>query len=531
MKDNIAASVGRHVKGLPAYITSVSGWRAHLVALLAGAVGVLGHAPFHLWPVTALGILTFVWLLDGAYRQQRPVRAGAARAFSFAFGQFFAGLYWIGSAFISRGPEYIPLMPFALVFLMAGLALIWALAGAIAMPFWGVDHRRIAVFSLAFFGAEWVRGHFLTGFPWNLPGMVWSPGGAVSQSVSIFGIWGLSLVTLFLFAAPATLIDKGRALWLRALPGIVGSGLLAILLVFGLTRLSGAVGGEQPNVRLRVIQSAINQREKWQPENREAVLEHYLRLSTATSLDNISHVIWPEGALPTLLLEDRHALDSISEAFRDGPTLFTGLTRRQRAETGKTLYRNSLIALSFANGLPRVETVYDKHHLVPFGEYIPFGDALSALGVKSLATLGDGYTPGPAPSSMQIEGLPAFSPQICYEIAYSGFTPRDEGRPAWILNISNDSWFGSTTGPHQHLDHSRFRAIEEGLPVVRSVSSGIAGVIDPYGRMLLRLNQDADRAGDIGIPLPLNTTINTQYGGVILLILMSIFILVTIWRF
>jgi len=120
---------------------------------------------------------------------------------------------------------------------------------------------------------------------------------------------------------------------------------------------------------------------------------------------------------------------------------------------------------------------------------------------------------------MKIDNLPVFSPQICYEIAYAGFTPRGEGRPAWILNISNDAWFGPTTGPYQHLDHARFRALEEGLPVVRSVSSGIAGIVDPYGRMQLRLGRDADRASDAPLPMPLPPTPYTRYGSLILLIL------------
>jgi apolipoprotein N-acyltransferase len=500
-------------------ITGLHGWRAHLLAFFAGAAGVLGQAPFHLWPITLLSIMVLVWLLDGAFNHVRPLRTGGMRAFSFAYGQFFAGLYWLGAAFISRGPEYIWLMPFALAALMAGLALIWALAGVMAVRFWTDDHRRIAVFALAFYGAEWVRGNFLTGFPWNLPGMVWVPGGAVSQSVSLFGIWGLSLLTLFAFAAPAALTTKGLIWWRRALPVTISIFGFAALWGFGAGRLAGAENGEQPGVRLRVVQAYIDQRNKWKPENRAVVLEHYLRLSTASPLNKVSHVIWPEGALPTLLLEDGPALDAITAAFNNGPVLMTGITRRERGPMGKTLYRNSLIALSFTNGQPKVETVYDKHHLVPFGEYMPLADQFSKIGVKGLINFDDGFTPGPAPSSMKIDALPAFSPQICYEIAYSGFTPEDEGRPDWILNISNDAWFGPTTGPYQHLDQARFRAIEEGLPVVRSVSSGIAGVVDPYGRMRMRLGRKADRAVDTVLPLPLPATPYNRHGLLILLIL------------
>lgn len=511
--DNSLTSAGKFVQSLPARIANMRGWRAHVLALGAGAAGVLGFAPFHIWPISLLSLVVLIWLMDGAHATSRPMRAGAARAFSFAYGQFFAGLYWIGSAFISRGPEYIPYMPFALIFLMAGLALIWGIAGFCAMRFWCIDSRRIAIFALFFFAAEWVRGHFLTGFPWNLPGMVWVPGGAISQSVSLYGVWGLSFLTLYAFAAPAALIGKNEAAWRRALPLVLSVLAFVGIVSFGVDRLKNPQTGEQEGVRLRVVQADIDQREKWKPENREAVLEQYLQLSTQASLDGISHVIWPEGALPTLLLEDTEALDRLAEAFSDDAVLITGLTRRERAANGEILFRNSLIAFNFEGIQPRVETVYDKHHLVPFGEFMPFGKTISKLGVESLAVLGDGFTPGPAASSMKIANLPIFSPQICYEIAYSGFTPRGEGRPEWILNISNDSWFGSTTGPFQHLDQARFRAIEEGVPVVRAASSGITGVIDTYGRMHLRVGKKANRAADTALPLPQPPTMNRRLGG------------------
>ncbi len=515
----MSAGALRHwTMGLPASIAALRGWRAQLLALAAGAGFVAGQAPFHAWPLSLLSLTVFVWLLDGAYSGLHRVRAGFWRAFSFAFGQFGAGLYWIGSAFISRGPDYIPLMPFALALLMAGLALIWALAGALAMRFWSLDQRRIAVFALCFFAAEWVRGHFMTGFPWNLPGMVWTPGAAVSQAASVIGVWGLSLLTLYAFAAPAALYGNGPP-WRKSLPSLLALVVFCLLYVSGHGRLAHARSGVQPGVRLRVVQAVIDQREKWKPENRQKVLEHYLRLSTAAPLGRVTHVIWPEGALPTLLLEDNQALARIAGVFKDGPVLITGLARRERDAQGRILYRNSLVALSFAHGQPKIETVYDKHHLVPFGEYMPLGALFAKIGLKGLVNYDDGFAPGPAPSSMQIDGLPAFSPQICYEIAYSGFTPEGPGRPAWILNISNDAWFGATTGPWQHLDQARFRAIEEGLPVVRSVSSGIAGVIDPYGRMRLRLGRRADQASDTDLPAPLPATIKTRYGGFLLLVL------------
>ncbi len=514
------AALARNVRGL-------RGWRANFVALVAGLGATAGYAPFHIWPVYALALIVLVWLLDGASKAARPKRAGAMRAFFFAFGLFFAGLYWIGSAFISRGPEYIPLIPFAITLLPAGLALIWALCVGIGMRFWAPGNGRIIVFTLMIFAAEWIRGHLFGGLPWNLPALVWTPGGSLSQTAALAGVWGLSLITLLLFSAPAALADDGAPMRQRLMPGLFMLVVLAGMAGYGVNRLSHQSQGTQPGIRLRIVQTAMDQREKWKPENRSWVVDHYMRVSTARPLDGITHLIWPEGALPLLLLEDGPVLDRLGKAFTGGPLLITGVTRRERSATGAILYRNSLVTLDFKGGVPQLDSVYDKHHLVPFGEFMPLGRWLSHLGISSLSTLGDGFTPGPVPQTQSLAGTPPFSPQICYEVVFSGFTAQAPVRPQWIINISNDSWFGATTGPWQHLDQARFRAIEEGIPVVRAVSSGIAGVIDPYGNMPVSLGRAADRAVDADLPKPLPATVFTGFGTIIL-ILMLIGLL-TVW--
>lgn len=486
-------------------------WSARLVAFAFGAFYVGGQAPFFLWPTTLLAVIALVWLLDGAAKTERPIKNGMLVSWFFGFGQFLAGMYWIASAFIERGPEYIPLIPFALFFLAGGLALFWMVAGAVAMRFWSRRPSRALVFTVCFFAAEWLRGHLFTGLPWNTPGLIWPAGGAVSQSVSVVGVWGLGLFTLLAFSAPAALTwSQGKRLW-KFLPSIVGVLLFLVIFIIGTVRLSGASEQNVANVRLRVIQAQIDQSEKWSPANAEKVVDQYLNLSSAPGLSQITHLVWPEGALPLLLLERPDVLEQLAERFSDGPILLTGVTRRELTEDQKILFRNSLVALSFTRSIPALEMVYDKSHLTPFGEYLPFGNLLAASGIKALTPLGGGFTPGPEAVTTKIPGAPLVSPQICYESIFSGFTPGGKDRPKWIVNVTNDSWFGPTTGPLQHVQQAQFRAIEEGVPLVRSASSGVSGVIDPFGRFVAGAKPGTNAAIDSALPQALKLTYYRKY--------------------
>ncbi|VAW01060.1 Apolipoprotein N-acyltransferase / Copper homeostasis protein CutE [hydrothermal vent metagenome] len=493
------------------WLRTRSKWQSRFVAFALGILLVGAHAPFFLWPLALIALTSLVWLFDGAAKTTKPIRNGAWLAWYFGLGQFLAGLYWIGFAFSERGAAYVPMIPFAVFFLAAGLALFWMAAGAVALRFWSRRSSRVLVFALSLFAAEWLRGHVLTGLPWNLPGLIWPAGGAISQSVAWAGVWGLSLFTLLAFAAPAALVwSKGTEIQ-KAMPAIAGFLFFTLLFGSGLARLAAAENQTVAGVRLRVIQAQIDQSEKWDPANRSKVVDQYLDLSSAPGLSGITHLVWPEGALPLLLLESPYVLEKMAKRFADGPVLLTGLTRRETTETGEVLFRNSLAALSFTDGNPALEMIYDKHHLTPFGEYLPFGKQLAASGIKALTPLGGGFTPGPEAVTTQIPGAPPVSPQICYEAIFSGFTPGGPERPAWIVNVSNDSWFGPSTGPLQHAQQAKFRAIEEGVPVIRSASSGISGVIDPFGRLLVSAPLGENTHIDSALPKALPATFYSKF--------------------
>lgn len=490
---------------------SLSGWRAGLLAFLLGSLAVLAHPPFGLWPLMAAGLTGLVWLLDGAARSVRPKRAGAWRAWCFAFGYFFFGLYWVGYAFLNRGPEFAPLIPFAVTILPAGLALFWALAGAASVRFWSWDFRRLFVFAAAFFIAEYARGHLFSGFPWNIPGLIWPAGGGVSQSAAWIGAYGLTLLTLLALAAPAALTDMTR---IRARLGPPLAALILFLGLYGggLVRLAGEPQAHPSDTGLRIVQSGFSQKEKWDPANRQAVIDRYITLSTQGDMSNVDLVLWPEGALPVPILEDGAVLSRLGEALGDDAWLGTGGYRRAAGLDGEIDYYNSFVLLGFPNGEARLAGLYDKRRLVPFGEYMPLEGVLSALGARLPSQIADGMSAGPGPMTLRTPAAPPFAPLICYEIIFPGYAPGGENRPDWILNVSNDAWFGPSPGPRQHLAQARYRAIETGLPVIRAASGGVSSIIGPKGGLIAAM--EPGEAGVLDSPLPaaLNKTLFASLG-------------------
>jgi apolipoprotein N-acyltransferase len=489
-----------------ALIARGSPWALRVWALGAGLAAGLAHPPFGVLP-GLLGYAALLLVLDAP--SDRPLRSAFLRGWLTGLGYFAVSVWWVVEAFLVDAAAHGWMAPFALVLLSGGLALFWGLAALlyrwIAPPGFG----RVLVFAGSFALLEWIRGHIFTGFPWNLPGETWAAGSAPSQAAAAVGAYGLTWITLAIAAGPALLFDAaGRAA--RALAGMVVVGALASLYAFGLGRLSHAVQPSADAPTVRIVQAMIDQKEKWRPENLRLIFQTYVGLSQRPAERPPQIVIWPEGALPAVI-DDLLAPGSpygpaFVAAFTEGQTLLMGANRVEVEPSGDARYFNSLIALRReADGL-RVTGVYDKHRLVPFGEFLPFGEVATKIGVRSLVHMPEDFTPGPPPASIAPWGVPAVQPLICYEALFPGFTrqavQRTGIRPAWILNISNDAWFGQTSGPLQHLNLASYRAIEEGLPIVRSTPTGVSAVIDAYGRVLPDARLDLGRLGVIDAPLP-----------------------------
>jgi len=471
------------------WVTGLSGVRAGGFAALLGAVANLAFPPVYIWPAMAVALIGLLWLFDGATRTAKPVSAAFWRSFWFGFTYFLVGLHWIAAAFLVEADRYAVFLFMPLVLLPAGLSVILSVFLALAFRFWSAGPQRLIVFVIAFMLAEWVRGALfgLGGLPWNLPGMVWEPGGAVSQSASIWGIYGLSLLTLAALSSPAVLVDSRTrgSMTVRAAPVIIAAILFGALWGYGARRVSMAED-VAPGPVVRLVEAGVPQAQKYNPELAPLVVRRFRDLTGDDGPGAAPIVIWPEGALPYYLFEWPEVLDVITERLGDR-LLITGLARRENpGEADETAY-NSLAVINGDTLRRGPIAIYDKHMLVPFGEFTPFASLASALGLETLQKLAPGgFTAGGMPASISASGLPPFGPLICYEAIFPGLSPNGEDRPRWLVNISNDSWFGHLSGPYQHAAQARYRSIEEGLPMARVAAGGQTGLIDAYGRWTAR---------------------------------------------
>ncbi|MEM7727953.1 MAG: apolipoprotein N-acyltransferase [Pseudomonadota bacterium] len=510
------------------------GWVHRLCIILTGAVAALGFAPFHLWGVTLLALAVLFVRLVGVAGWARPGRAGFGTGLLFGLGWFSASCFWIASAFIERGPEFIPMIPPLVGGLAVLLSLFWGAAGAVvarAAALRSPGHGVVA-FVAAFGLAELARGHVLSGFPWNMAAYAFEPGGAISQAAHWTGVYGLTWIA-YAVAAGLGLAWTSR----RIGPALVSALVLGGLFGAGSLRLSSTASDIQPGVVLRLVAVPFRQSEKIDPDTAAQITDAHIAVSLAPGLDRVSHLVWPEGAVNGLAIENEGFLRFVGANLvavtPEPPVWLMNSLRKEirpdREGRARPIYYNSSVALTFdAAGNPAVAASNDKRKLVPFGEFIPGGALVERIGGRLVSTALASITPAPEKRVAAFPGLPPISPQICYEVIFPGLTPDGEPRPEAILNQSNDAWFGSTTGPAQHAAIARYRGIEEGLPLIRSAANGISGVFDPYGRAEQVL--DGKRAAhlDVVLPVSIGRTVSMRWinAG---LCLINLFLLLGAW--
>jgi apolipoprotein N-acyltransferase len=504
-----------------------SGWRRLALAWGAGACGALAMPPFGALPALVLALVPAVWLLDGAATgagalRRRVATAGAAAAIGWAwgFGYFVAGLWWLGAAFLVDADQFALLMPLGVLGLPAVLGLFFAVGFALARLVWSPGWGRLFALAFGLSSAEWLRGHLFTGFPWNTLGMALGQNLWLMQGASVLGLYGLTLAAVLVGAAPAT-IATGRTATGRWLPSLLALATVAGLAAAGAGRIPAGPMPEVPGVRLRLVQPDIPQDARFNPRNRDGILQRYLGLSDSStgpdssSLADVTHLIWPESAFPFLIQREPRALAQITAALPPGKQLITGAARADEPLPGERLrFFNAILTIG-ADGIGGVP--YDKHHLVPFGEYLPAPvDAiLRTLGLKQFVAVPGGFTAAEGTRRpLDVPGLPPVAASICYEVIFPGaVVPEGSGRPGLILNLTNDGWFGDTPGPRQHFAQARLRAVEEGLPLVRAANTGITAVTDPYGRVTGLLPVGAEGVLDRRLPRNLGErTLYARFG-------------------
>jgi len=508
------------------------GWRRWLIALLAGALAALAQAPINAAPVLFVSLPVLVWLLDGAVAANsggriRRLRPAFAAGWWFGFGYFLAGLWWIGSAFLVEADVFAWMLPFAVVLVPAGLALFWGVAAMLARLFWSPGWPRILTLALALTALEWLRGHIFTGFPWNGLGYAFAITDATLQPAALVGAYGLGFAALVLFALPA-------AFWPR--PAERGAATFAVVVlalavaggVWGAARLATASDASVPDVRLRLVQPAVPQTMKLDPQSAQDILDHLLALSAmpgtgadaGAPLGGATLVVWPETAVPFYLTESAGALTAIANLLPPGSALVTGAPRLDVVPIDGV--RRAFNSLYVIDDLGRVVDAYDKEHLVPFGEYLPFEGLLDRVGLNAVTDLVGGFSAGHGRETLDVPGAPPFSPLICYEVIFPGAVVDRTERPGWIVNITNDAWFGITSGPHQHFTQARVRAVEEGLPVVRAANNGISGIVDAYGRVRASLALGPEGVVDGDLPAAIEPTPYARWGDLAMLPMLGI---------
>jgi apolipoprotein N-acyltransferase len=517
------------------------GWRRLLIAFLAGAGSALALAPVNVWPAPFITFPILLWLVDGAAAGRLGgVWAAAAVGWWFGFGYFVAGLYWVGNAFLVDAKTFGWLLPLAVTALPAGMAVYTAFGVALARLIWTRGATRVLALAAALTLSEWLRGHLFGGFPWNTFGYALISPLWLAQGAALIGICGLTFLAIAIYASPALLADDRADSPRPWLPLALGGALVIALATFGAVRLATFPTSYVDGVRLRIIQPNLRQDAKFNISQKQQVMSRYLDLSDrstgpqSTGVKDVTHLIWPESAFPFFLTREADALAQIAALLRPSTILITGGIRPPATAPNGAVTRayNSVYVIGPDGS---ILSVYDKVHLVPFGEYLPFQNVLERLGLMQLTKVRGGFIAGDRRLNQRVPGAPDFLPLVCYEVIFPGdAVPRSERpgwlydhlgpylawpfvagsgeRPGWMLNLTNDGWFGQSAGPYQHFQQARVRAIEEGLPLVRAANTGISAVVDPLGRVIKSLPLGIEGVIDAPLPQRLPPTLYAHAG-------------------
>jgi apolipoprotein N-acyltransferase len=467
-----------------------------VTAAILGGISLFAFAPFFFWPCLFVSLCGLFWLIEDRRSSVRLFLIG----WWFGLGHFTGGLFWLANAVKVAGMWYV--MPLAAVGLPAGLAIFSGLATFGAARLSSSRVSRLWAFAFLWTFMEFARGHILTGFPWNLAGYIWSNG--LLQSTSIIGIYGLTLLTVVVALIPFLRNWKCVVPFWAAFGG---------LWIWGEMRLQQAGPTQETGVNMRLVQGSIPQDVKWLADHFKDNLDRQMNISNLHGERPLKAVIWSESSVPTFVAEYPDLMRYMSQAVPPGGFLLFGSPRA--SEKTPPRWHTSVMVM---NEEGEIKAFYDKSHLVPFGEYFPFRRWINLPKVTHGET---DYTPGPGMSTVAVNGLPPFSPLICYEAIFPGEVVDRKYRPEWLLNLTNDAWYGRTPGPYQHLAIVRVRAIEEGLPLVRAANNGISAVYDAYGRLHSSLGLDAIGFIDFDLPKPLGwITVYSRLGDSLFWIMM-----------
>lgn len=527
MTFSLSASREGRLEWLAAAVILSWGWPRRLIALASGAIGALALPPFGFAPAMIVPMSVAVWLIDGSAdasasgaTRWASLKSAFAAGWWWGFGYYLAGLWWLGSAFLVDADQFLWALPLGVVGLPLFLALYPALGFALARAIWPHGAMRPLALGVGLTLAEFTRANVLSGFPWNEYGMALGQLIWPAQIAAYVGLHGLTLITVILCAAPATLPSGAR-------PTLAAVLAAALLTGFGAWRLSEPAPAPVAGPKLRIMQTSLSQGPDFSAENGAAILAGYLKLSDRatsperTGVADVTHLFWPESAFPFLLARDSGALARIADFLRGGAVLVTGAARAQ--EDGARLrYFNSIQVLD-KTGLEAER--YDKRRLVPFGEYLPLRSLFDRLHVTQFVRVPGGFEPGAGSRVLRVPGLPDALAMVCYEAIFPNELRTRDGETAnvgYILNLTDDAWFGRTAGPYQHFAQGRLRAVELGLPMLRVANGGISAIIDSRGVVIEDAPLGYDAVLDGALPGALPPTWQARWGAATFLVLAAL---------
>ncbi len=482
-------------------LEGLSGWRAWLACYVSGVLMILAFAPIYAWPVIFLALPVFYQLLQSA----SSARDAARRGFFFGYGHAMAGTYWIANALLVDVGKFGWLIPFSVLGLSAVMALWFALFG------WFAHKLRSSheLMNIVYFASLWVIIEYLRsigmfGFPWNLAGYVALASIHVAQLASILGVFGLSFLLVAIGLLP--LLKKH---------GVLTAAILIVAAYgYGAWRMPEAA--PLTSTTVRIVQASIPQDVKWTSEGKVDSLNIHTELTHQKADHQPDVVIWSESAFPFALRGDSAWGAYLGKILAPHQLLLTGAMRTDGVGSETKIW-NSLVAVDDKG---EIRASYDKHQLVPFGEFMPLRDVLPLDKI----TPGDiDFSRGEGAQTIRINSLPSFSPVVCYEVIFPWLTVSAKDRPEWIVNVTNDAWYGNSSGPYQHFAAAQMRAIEQGLPLVRAANNGISAVIDPYGRVLARLALNERAVLDASLPAAAVRTLYSRFGSLPILIIALLF--------
>jgi apolipoprotein N-acyltransferase len=490
------------------------GWRQFLLLLVLGAIAGTSVPPLFILPALFVTFPFWVWALDGAERRRGlGLIFGPAFGIGFAFGwgYFIVAFHWLGAAFFVEGGWFLALMPMAILALAALIALFWGLASALAHLCWSHGSWRIVTLAVFLSAAEYARGTFFSGFPFDLLGYALTANVEMMQLSSVVGVYGLTLLAALLALTPALIWPADeRGMVTRLVPFFLAIAAIAGQVGYGNYRLNAVEVTQRDDLSVRLVQPIITEHSNWAAANPPEIISRLIEVSG--NLEGKDVVVWPESVFPFFLSTYPEALSRIARMLPPGTMLLTGAPREPEFLSGDPAENPGYNSILTIDSDGEIAASYDKSHLVPFGEYLPLAEFWKLFGITQFVPGTNGWAPGDGRRLVSPPGLPAFIALICYEAIFSGDLGADPAKAGFILNVSNDEWFDGSIGPAQHGHHALLRAVETGLPLLRSTNSGVTFAADPLGRVTARMAPYEAGFVDVVPANPIAPTLFARYG-------------------